>query len=218
MFKRGIKEELEKNEFRVAIFGSARIGEKRPRYIEVERLAKKLGEMGVDIVTGGGPGLMEAASKGFKEGIKKSKNKKVHSIGLGIKLPREQRFNKHLDVEKEFHIFSNRLDSFMLLSNAIVVGPGGVGTILELFYAWQLVQVQHICNIPIILFGKQWPPLVNWLKKWPLKNGMISKKDFEHIFVARTQKDVLEIIEKTHEAYSKGDKNFCLNYKKYKIK
>jgi len=212
--KRVVKSEFGGKVFRVAIFGSARIKRGQPRYNEIYTLAKMLGERGIGIVTGGGPGLMEAANYGH---VKGRKDKKSHSIGLGIKLPREQDFNPHLDVKKEFKRFSNRLDKFMLLSNAVVVAPGGVGTLLEFFYTWQVSQVKQICNIPIILLGKQWGGLIEWLKKAPLKNKFLEKKDLDLLFLAKNCGEVIEIIDDSYEAYKKGDKNFCLNYKKYKL-
>jgi len=216
MKKRTLKEEVSGENFKVAIFGSARIGRSGPRYQTVKSLAKMLGEQGIDIVTGGGPGLMEAANKGHRIGISKSK-KKAHSIGLGIKLPREQTFNKYLDIKQEFRTFTKRLDKFMLLSNAVVVAPGGVGTLLELFYTWQLVQVDQICDIPIILLGKQWKPLLKWLKNYPLRNKFISRRDIDLLFVVDSPKDVMEIISDALLARKSGEKNFCLNYKKYKV-
>src|SRR3990167_4061590 len=124
------KLKIEKEHFRVAIFGSARVNQKDENYRLVFQLAKLLGSEGIDIVTGGGPGTMEAANAGHKLDIS-------HSYGLLIKLPREQRANAHLDVKKEFTKFSERLHEFMKLSNAVVVAPGGIGTTLEFFYTLQ---------------------------------------------------------------------------------
>lgn len=208
------EKELKDGHFRVAIFGSARIKRGDGDYKKVRALAKEIGRREIDIVTGGGPGLMEAAASGYDSGRKNGKN---HSLGLLIKLPKEQRTTKHLDIKKQFHVFSHRLDHFMLLSNAVVVAPGGMGTLLELVYSWQLVQVKQICNIPIILFGKQWEELIKWVKKWPLKNGFMSKEDLDSIFIARTIDEVMGIIDATHAAYVRGGKNICLNVKKYRI-
>lgn len=200
--------------FRVTIFGSARIKRGDIRYKEIKNLAKILGEKGFDVVTGGGPGLMEAVSRGHKEGSKKTR---AHTIGIGIKLPREQRFNKYINIKREFHRFSNRLDTFMALSNAVVVAPGGIGTLLELFYTWQLAQVEHICDIPIILVGKQWPPLIKWIEKYPLKRKLLSRKDINLLFLADDYKEAVKMIDIAHKEYEKGGKNFCMNYKKYKL-
>ena len=214
MSKELTKKEFNDGDFRVTVFGSARIKKGDRVYKEVKSLAKMLGKRGFDIVTGGGPGLMEAANSGHMEGNGKNG---AHSIGIGIKLPREQRLNTHLDIKKEFNRFSNRLDTFMSLSNAVVVAPGGVGTLVELFYTWQLVQVKQICNIPIILLGKQWPPLIKWLEKNPLKSGFFKKEDLKLLFLAKNAKEAVKMIDMAHQEYEKGNKNFCLNYKKYKL-
>ncbi len=214
--KRTIKEELKSKDFRVAIFGSARIRRRDPRYNQIKTLARMLGERGIDIVTGGGPGLMMAANEGHKAGSRKSKVK-IHSIGLAIKLPKEQKTNKHLDIMKKFSRFSNRLDNFMLLSNVIVVAPGGVGTLLELFYAWQLIQVKQVCNIPIILLGKQWSSLIKWLEKYSLKNKFLEKRDLNLLFLAKNCNEAIKMIDTAYKEFKKGDKKYCLNYKKYKL-
>ncbi len=204
---------LEKG-FRVTIFGSARIKEGNLIYNQVRSLAKMLGERGCDVVTGGGPGLMQAANRGHREGSKKTG---AHSIGVRVKLPKEQGFNKHLDIKKEFKRFSKRLDYFMSISNVIVVAPGGVGTLLELVYSWQLIQVEHTCHIPIILLGKQWPPLVKWIEEYPLKSKYLDKEDVGSLFLAKDSKEAIKMIDQAYKEYQKGGKNFCLNYKKYKL-
>src|SRR3989344_3244431 len=212
--KKLLKKELRKNEFRVAIFGSSRINRKDVNYKEIYTLGKMLGERDIDIVTGGGPGLMMAASFGHKIGSKKTG---AHAIALNIKLPMEQKFNKYSDVRKEFTHFTKRLDNFMLLSNAVVVAPGGVGTLLEFLYTWQLVQVEHVCPIPIILLGKMWPDLIKWLRNYPLKNKYFAPKDLQLIFLANDSEKTIKIIDKAHREFLEGGKNFCLNQKKYKI-
>ncbi len=206
--------EMKKREFRVTIFGSARMKKGDWEFKEVYKLAKMIGERGIDLITGGGPGVMEAASAGHKEGSRKSK---AHTIGLNIKLPHEQRMNPYIQIKKQFTRFSERLDNFMLLSNAIVVAHGGVGTLLELFYSWQLMQVKRICNIPIILLGKQWKGLIKWLKDEPLKRKFFNKEDLELLFTVKNANEAINILEDTYEEYKKGNKNFCLNYKKYKL-
>ena len=123
-----------------------------------------------------------------------------------------------MDIEKKFLRFSNRLDNFMLLSNVIVVAPGGVGTLLEFFYSWQLVQTKQICNIPIILLGKQWKDLVKWLEKYPLKKRLLEEKDLKLLFLVNNCNEAIEIIDEAHESYKKGGENFCLNYEKYRLK
>lgn len=214
MKKGTLKEELKKRRFRVTIFGSARTRKGTDDYKQVYTLGKLLGERGIDLITGGGPGTMEASSRGHRDG---RKNEKTKTIGLGIKLPNEQKFNKSIDISKEFKRFSNRLDHFMLLSNAIVITPGGVGTLLEFFYSWQLMQVNQICHIPIILLGKQWPSLIKWLEKKVLTRKMFDKKDIHLLFLAKDCKEAIKVIDKAYYEHKSGDKNFCLNHKKYKI-
>lgn len=214
MSTKKIRKELNNGDFRVTIFGSARIKKGDPIYEEVREIAKKLGERGIDLVTGGGPGLMEAANRGHMGGSKKTG---AHSIGIGIKLPKKQKFNKHLNVKKEFNRFSQRLDTFMALSHAVVVAPGGIGTLLELFYTWQLEQVKHICDMPIILLGKQWPPLIKWLEKYPLKNSFFERKDLKLLFLADNSGEVIKMLDQARKDYESGHKNFCLNYQRYKL-
>ncbi|MBU1018025.1 LOG family protein [Patescibacteria group bacterium] len=213
--KKQIPEYIDVGHFRVAIFGSARIKENDPRYKQVYSLARRIAAAGFDVVTGGGPGIMEAANKGHKDGRKEERN--VHSFGLTIELPKEQMSNKHLDIKKDYTHFSDRLDQFMTLSNVVVVAPGGVGTLLEFFYTWQLIQVKHICNIPIIFMGEMWPDLIKWIEKWPLKKGFLDKGDLNFIFLAEHCSEAMRIIKKTHKEYEKGGVDFCKNYQKYKI-
>jgi uncharacterized protein (TIGR00730 family) len=212
--KQARKHKIHVDHFRVAIFGSARIKSNDGRYRQVNELAKLIASGGMDIVTGGGPGIMEAANKGHVEG---RGDNHVHSFGLNIKLPFEQTANKHLDIEKEFDHFSSRLDYFMYLSNVVVVAPGGVGTLLELFYTWQLVQVEHICNTPIILLGRMWEGLIEWIEKWPLKRRFISRDEMNPLFLANSCKEAMKVIDTAHEAFKEGGKDFCLNFKKYRI-
>lgn len=194
------RRETRKKEFRVTIFGSARIKKNDKIYHEVYKLGRVLGEKGIDIVTGGGPGLMDAASSGHEVGRKKTG---AHTIGLNIKLPHEQIVNKHVTLKREFRRFSRRLDHFMRLSEAIVVAPGGVGTLLELMYAWQLMQVENIRDIPIILMGDMWGGLINWLKKEPLKKNYFEKKDLKELLIAKDYKEAVKIIDKAYSDFKK---------------
>lgn len=183
---------METEFYRVSIFGSARLKQDTELYQEVYELANQLAMRGVDIVTGGGPGLMDAANKGAKFGGQKSR-----SIGLPIELPFESDANSHLDVKRQHKRFSSRLDEFMRISHAVVVTPGGIGTILELFYTWQLIQVGHIQPRPIILLGgeKMWPDLLDWLKEWPLKMELLSEKDFAGLTHCESVADVVGLLE-----------------------
>ncbi len=200
-----------KPHYRVAIFGSARIKSEDPEYSDVFNIAQGLAQLGFDIVTGGGPGLMEAANAGHK-----SLASNVYSIGLNIKLPHEQNPNQYLDINKDFDKFSERLDTFMSLSDVVVVAPGGVGTMLELFYTWQLMQVHHICETPIILFGEIWTTLIDWLQTEVLERQLFSYNDFNHIFHVKSVHEVLDLIEKIHCDRFKME-HVCVNYSKYRM-
>ncbi|MBS3168092.1 LOG family protein [Candidatus Woesearchaeota archaeon] len=209
-----MKYNIKEEHFRVAIYGSARIKRGDKIYRLVYDLAKKIGKEELDIVTGGGPGLMDAASRGHFAG---DTNNNAHSIGLAIRLPKEQKESYHLEIKKEFHLFSKRLDEFMRWSNIFVVAPGGVGTILELLYTWQLMQTKFTCEVPIILLGDMWPPLLEWIKKYPLKKGLLNREDLRVFYCVKTSDEAFKIIKKAHELYKKGGKNGCINYNKYKL-
>lgn len=205
--------DLYEKHFRVAIFGSARITKKDPAYEEVYKLAYMIAGENIDVVTGGGPGIMEAANKGHQDG--RTCDEPV-CIGLNIDIPAEQQPNRHLDIKKDFARFSKRLDTFMVLSNAVVVAPGGVGTLLEFMYTWQVIQVKHTCNIPIILLGEMWHDFLRWIEKYPLKHDFISKDDLDMIFLAKDSLDAFRIIKRFHEGYLQGE-DICLNFKKYRV-
>lgn len=197
-----VKAALMKKSFKVAVFGSARIKPGHKAYTKVYNLAKMIAQSEMDLVTGGGPGLMQAANEGYKEG-RKSNNS--HSYGLLIQIENERR-KSHADIEKNFDKFSERLDNFMLLSNAIVVAPGGVGTMLEFFYTWQLLQVNKIRHIPVILMGTMWVEFVKWIEENPMKHGFISPQDLYLVHVARTAEDAMKILQKEFAKYQKKNK------------
>lgn len=211
--KDGIPDDIDPTHFRVTIFGSARLHKENPEYQEVYLLAHKLAELNIDVVTGGGPGLMEAANRGHKIGRKEGSD--VHSFGLNIVLPHEQFDNKFLDIKKEFSVFSKRLDGFMLLSNVVVIAPGGVGTLLEFFYSWQLMQVRHTCKMPIIMMGSMWKGLLQWIKENPLAKNLLDKADLDSIICVDTWEETSLIIEEAHEIFKKAGKDVCINLKTY---
>ena len=175
--------------YRVSIFGSARLKPETKEYAEVFQLAKKLAKNNVDVVTGGGPGLMEAANAGAKEGSSKSK-----SFGLHVDLPFETSPNEHLDITYHHKKFSSRLDEFMRISHAVIVTPGGIGTTLELLYTWQLIQVGHIYPRPVILVGKMWEGLLDWMRSEVLKKHLINNSDFDNINIVEDADEVLKIL------------------------
>lgn len=210
-----IKNELKRHDFRVSIFGSARIKEEDQIYKDTFEIGKELGKMGIDLITGGGPGLMEAASLGHQEGKKKSKNDHTSTIGLNIKLPFEQKPNRGVEAIVTHEHFSTRLDDFMLLSNVVVVTPGGIGTALEFFYTWQLIQVRHITRIPIVLVGEMWLDLIEWVKKWPLKVDYMNEEDMQYIFIANTSAEALDILKRAKIAFDEDGPEACVNWHLY---
>jgi uncharacterized protein (TIGR00730 family) len=147
--------------YRVTIFGSARIKPAEPLYQDVKRLARVLAERGCDLVSGGGPGLMQAANEGAQEGDPEDK---VKSIGIRVELPFEQSANPFVEQLYTHRTFYTRLHQFVRLSNAFVVVGGGIGTLLETTMVWQLLQVRHLHDVPLILVGEMWQALVEWGK------------------------------------------------------
>ncbi|NDC36754.1 MAG: LOG family protein [Proteobacteria bacterium] len=187
--------------FRCCIFGSARIKPDTKAYNEVFTLARLLAWEGIDILTGGGPGLMEAANKGAKLG-QQEKQSKTLSFGISIQLEFEPVPNSHLDVKRHHQRFSSRLDDFMRLSNCIVCTPGGIGTLLELFFAWQLIQVKHMEPRPIILLDKEyWSGIISWMKSMPNQRGLMSLKDFDCLHIVDTPEEAFEIVSATHQNF-----------------
>lgn len=155
--------------YRVTIFGSSRMHAGDALYLEVRRLAQELAAMGCDIITGGGPGLMQAANEGELLG---DVSNRTYSIGLNVELPHEQAPNPF--VEKLYHhgTFFSRLHHFVQLSSAFVVMRGGIGTTLEALMVWQLCQVGHLKRRPLIMIGSMWPDLVAWGRKhWISEDG-----------------------------------------------
>jgi uncharacterized protein (TIGR00730 family) len=197
--------------YRVTIFGSARISEGDKEYRDVYEIARGLAAEGFDIVTGGGPGLMQAANAGSK-----SVPNGGQSIGLNIKLPHEQCPNPYLDIKEEFERFSGRLDAFMAMSDAVVVAPGGIGTLLELFYSWQLVQVQHLCETPIILFGEIWTSLLLWLETEVLPRHLFDRSEMHTMFHVTESVQVVDLIIKIHKERFQME-HVCRNYSKYRL-
>jgi hypothetical protein len=153
--------------YRVTIFGSARLKASTPAYDGVKKLAAELTKMGCDIISGGGPGLMQAANEGAHL-IEKAKHR---SVGIRVELPFEQEINPFVGQAYEHRTFFSRLHHFMIISDAFVVVPGGIGTLLELSLAWQLLQVRKLYNTPLIVVGKMWAELVEWGRRSMLRKG-----------------------------------------------
>lgn len=213
MKRESFDDELKRRDFRVTLFGSARVTKSDPTYRLVRDLAHDISKQGMDLVTGGGPGLMEAANAGYRKGHKSA----GHAVGLLINLPHEKKSGASLDVSRVFSRFSERLDHFMTLSNAIVIAPGGLGTLLELFYSWQLIQVKQTCDIPLILLGDHYKSLIEWVKRGPLRKKYLNPEDMHSIFFAKDAKAAMHILNEAYAHFKQGGKNICLNMQKYKV-
>ena len=172
----------------VSIFGSARTPPDHAYYMLTEEIARKLSDAGFSVVSGGGPGIMEAANKGAYFG-------KSPSVGLNIQLPHEQSANMYQDISQTFQHFFARKVMFVKFAAAYVVMPGGYGTLDELFEALTLVQTGKIAGIPIILVGsKFWSGLAEWMKNRLVEEGMISPKDVELMRIIDRPEEVLDAI------------------------
>ena len=176
--------------YRVTIFGSARVASGTVPFEEVKRLAKAIVEMGGDVITGGGPGLMLAANEGAAAGGRETGDA---SIGIRVDLPFEQEANPFVQQVYEHGTFFSRLHHFVLASDAFVVTPGGIGTLLEAAMIWQLLQVRHVKDTPLIFIGKMWMELVDWVRKH-MTESAIPLASPEDISIAVCLKDADEAI------------------------
>ena len=182
----------------VSIFGSARTIDENPYYQLAEEIAFKLTQNGYGVITGGGPGIMEAANKGAKKG-------KGKSVGLNIELPFEQSANPYIDNDKliNFDYFFVRKVMFVKYAQGFIVLPGGVGTLDELFEAITLIQTKKIGKFPIVLVGKSfWGGLIDWIKEVMLKKEKnISPEDLNLFSVVDTADEALEIVNEFYKKY-----------------
>lgn len=190
--------------FRVSIFGSSRIRRGDPIYDEVKKLSYELSRLGIDIVTGGGPGLMEAANSGAVEGQVDSR---ARSFGLPIHLPTEEAMNPFVDKVFRHRTFFSRLHHFVRLSSAFIVMPGGIGTCLETFMIWQLLQVKHIKQHPLILVGTMWPPLIEWMQETMVKRDLVSPTDMDIVRVVGTSEEAIRAISESYDHFKKERAN-----------
>jgi len=173
----------------VSIFGSARTPRTDPMYAKARETAAALGHAGFSIITGGGPGIMEAGNRGAHEAG-------ATSIGLDIELPHEQFENKYVDIGLSFHYFFARKVMFVRYASAFVVFPGGFGTLDELFEAATLRQTGKIRHFPIILFGSAyWEGLVSWLRSSVARAGNIVAADVDLLPVTDSTSEVLRIVQ-----------------------
>lgn len=190
--------------FRVSIFGSSRIRPGDPIYDAVKELSKQLALMGVDIVTGGGPGLMEAANAGAVEGQGESRSR---SFGLPIHLPTEEAANPFVDSVFKHRTFFSRLHHFVRLSSAYIVVPGGIGTCLEAFMVWQLLQVRHIAQHPLIFVGPMWHGLIVWMRETMESRGLVSPPDMDIVRVVDTAEEAIPLIREAYESFRTEKQN-----------
>src|SRR5437016_6316340 len=190
--------------YRVSVFGSSRIRRGDPVYEEVKKLCSELAKMGIDIVTGGGPGLMEAANAGAVEGQIESH---ARSFGLAIHLPTEEGANPFVNKVFRHRTFFSRLHHFVRLSSAFIVMPGGIGTALELFMVWQLVQVKHVTEHPVILVGKMWTGLIDWIRETMVGNGLVSPSDLDTISIGSSSDEAIPIIRASYERFREESPN-----------
>ena len=181
----------------VPIFGSARLKEDHYYYKMASDIAQKITELGFGVITGGGPGIMEAGNRGAHGNGK--------SIGLNIELPFEQHFNPYVDkgYNINFDYFFVRKVMFVKYSQGFVVMPGGFGTLDELSEALTLIQTNKIGKFPIVLVGSEfWSGLLDWFKGTLLKEGLIAEKDLELFRVVDTAEDAVEHIKAFYDKYS----------------
>ena len=176
----------------VTIFGSARITADNPVYAEARTTGRRFAELGWAVVTGGGPGVMEAANRGAKEGG-------GLSVGFNIELVHEQAPNPYLDISLTFRHFYARKTMFVKAAEGFVVFPGGFGTVDELFEALTLIQTGKVFHFPVVLYGSDyWGELIDWIKGELLADGMISAEDLDLLFVTD---DLDEVVERVRAGY-----------------
>jgi uncharacterized protein (TIGR00730 family) len=172
----------------VTIFGSARTPEDAPDYAQAREVARQLGEAGFPIITGGGPGAMEAANRGARDAG-------VVSVGLDIELPHEQHINPYVDIPLTFHYFFTRKVMFVRYACAFVCLPGGFGTMDELFEVITLRQTGKIRSRPVILFGTgYWGGLVDWLADTMLADGKIAPEDVARLVMTDSVHEVVQCV------------------------
>jgi uncharacterized protein (TIGR00730 family) len=176
----------------VTVFGSARTPEGHDDYELARAVGACFATAGFAVITGGGPGLMEAANRGAREagGL---------SVGCNIELPREQHLNPYLDIGMRFRHFFARKVMFVRYASALVVCPGGYGTLDELFEVLTLVQTGTTRNVPVVLIGPGWDGLLGWLTEVPLAAGHIDGADLDLVHVVQTPEQACAIVELAHE-------------------
>ena len=192
-----------RDDFRVTIFGSARVEPGHEVYAAVRDMAAELTRLGCTIVTGGGPGLMQAANEGAAQ-VAPAEGKR--SVGIRVELPFEQDVNPFVGSAFEHRTFFSRLHHFVLVSDAFVVVPGGIGSVLETMLVWQLLQVRKLGDTPLILVGPMWAELVEWHRRWLLRPGfeLASPADITIPRCVPGAAGALEILRASHAAWKKA--------------
>jgi uncharacterized protein (TIGR00730 family) len=187
-------------DYRVTIFGSARIDPGSWVYGAVRDLAAELARMDCTVVTGGGPGLMQAAN----EGVNAAGTAAARSLGIRVHLPFEQNVNPFVSEAHEHRTFFSRLHHFVLVSDAFVVVPGGVGTLLEAAMIWQLLQVRKLEDTPLILVGAMWGELVDWARRSMLRPGveLASPADMDIPTVVHTGEEAIARLRQSHARWA----------------
>lgn len=187
-----------RDRYRVTIFGSARAKPGTLAYEETKRVSAALAGLGCDIITGGGPGLMQAANEGVKNA-----GQPGQSLGIRVDLPFEQEVNSFVELAFEHRTFFTRLHHFVLASDAFIVAPGGIGTVLETLMIWQLLQVQHLNNTPLILVGKMWPGLIEWARTEMLsfETPLVNREDIDIPQCVATSDEAIAIIQRLHSEW-----------------
>ena len=186
-----------RDRYRVAIFGSARAQPGSFVYEEVKRTSAAFASMGCDIVTGGGPGLMQAANEGAKSAGA------TGSLGIRVELPFEQHANPFVEQAFVHETFFTRLHHFVLASDAFVVVPGGIGTVLEMLMIWQLLQVRHVKDVPLILVGKMWEGLVEWARTSMLdpRLALANPGDFDIPRCLENADEAIDLVRELHTTW-----------------
>ncbi len=187
-----------RDRYRVTIFGSARAKPGSFTYEETKRAAAELAKLGCDIITGGGPGLMQAANEGATD-----PTGSVQSVGIRVDLPFEQDLNAFVSQAFEHRTFFTRLHQFVLTSDAYIVAPGGIGTVLETMMIWQLLQVRHLQGTPLILVGNMWPGLVTWAQTVMLSHDppLASVEDFSIPQCVADADEAIAVIREHHSRW-----------------
>jgi len=184
----------------VSMFGSARVKPGSPYYELARKTAAEIGKRGFAILTGGGPGCMEASNRGASEAG-------ALSVGLNIKLPHEQYVNPYVDFSETFNFFFVRKVCLVKYAHGFVIFPGGYGTLDEMFEALTLIQTGKVEDFPIILMGSEyWKPLLKWIEGTMLTEGMIHPKDLDSVHVTDDPVEAAKIVEKSWAVYLKKQK------------